>query len=134
MITNLQVITDALRLINVISEVDTPSAEQGQHALRVLNQMIESWTEDGVELGFFAQESTADDCPIPPKSELAVTTILATTLATTYGATVSQELGVAAVNAYSTLLREAVKAQMHPADMTNLPTGEGHSGWVDQFE
>ena len=39
-ITNLKVIEDALRDINVISEIDSASFEQGSYALRKLNQMM----------------------------------------------------------------------------------------------
>ncbi|MFM2115592.1 MAG: hypothetical protein RI908_1333, partial [Actinomycetota bacterium] len=45
MATNLEIITDALRELNVISEIDTPSAEQGAHALRKLNDLLEAATE-----------------------------------------------------------------------------------------
>jgi hypothetical protein len=125
MATNLEIIGDALRLINVISEVATPSAEQGTHGLRRLNALMESWVEDGIELGWFTQDSTTDDCPILASSERAVVAMLATDLATTYGASVSPELGVMAQSAYSTLLRNNVRDQMAEADMTHMPLGEG---------
>ena len=43
MATNSEIITDALREINVISEVDSASAEQGSTGLTKLNRMIALW-------------------------------------------------------------------------------------------
>jgi len=124
--TNFEVISDALRLINVISEIDSPSAEQGTHGLRVLNDLMESWTVDGVELGWFTQTEATDDCPVTDGALLAVKTSLATTLATTYGATITAELGVMASNAYKTLVRNTVRDQSVPSDMSHMPLGEAN--------
>lgn len=131
MATNLTMITDALRKINVISEIDTPSAEQGAHGLRTLNQMLEAWTEDGVDLGYFEQTSTTDDCPIPKWAEKGITSKLAIDLAPTYGASVSLELADAANQGYDVILRNAIKARMQPANMDHMPIGQGHygAGW-----
>lgn len=126
--TNLQLISDALRLINVISEIDTPSAEQGSHGLRRLNQMLEAWTEDDVQLGYFAQTSTGDPCPIPAWAERAVTSMLAIDLAPTYGATISAELGAIAGDAYGSLVRKCISEKNHQADMDHMPAGSGNFG------
>ena len=56
MSTNLQIITDALRSINVIDETETPSAEQGSHCLRQMNQMLAEWAVDGIVLGSGVEE------------------------------------------------------------------------------
>ena len=123
MATNLQIISDALRLINVISEIDTPTAEQSQHALRVMNRMIESWNDDDIELGWFEQDNAGDEFPLPLSLEEPVTSLLATKLAATYGATISQELGVYASNAQTTMVRKALLDKLAESDMSNLPAG-----------
>lgn len=128
MTTNIVVIGDALREINVISEVETPSAEQGAHGLRKLNEMVESWTESDVELGYFAQSSTTDDCPIPAWAEKAVKAKLAIELAPTYGASISAELLIKADEGWSTILRKCINEKLTGADMTHLPYGTGHFG------
>lgn len=73
MSTNLEIITDALRAINVLDETETASAEQGVYCLRQLNQMLAAWEVDDIALGYFAQTSTAVTCPIPDWAEVGVT-------------------------------------------------------------
>lgn len=123
--TNSELIRDALGLIAVLSEVETPSAEQGAHALRILNQMMEQWEEEGVNLQYHAQTSTADTFPCPPYCEAGVAASLAIRLAPSYGATVSPELGVQADMTYQTILRKSINKTMEPADLSHLPLGEG---------
>lgn len=119
MSTNLEIIQDALEAIGVIGETATPSAEQGAHALRKLNQMMEQWEEDGVKLNYFAQTDTGEECPIPAYAEVGVYSALAMRLAPTYGAEVSAELASMADKGYQTILRKVVKAP--EADMSHMP-------------
>ena len=72
MTTNSEVLTAGLRKINVIPEGGTLSAEQGLTLLPILNDMIEEWTEREIEIGYFAQSDTTQDCPIPKWAESAV--------------------------------------------------------------
>jgi len=131
MATNLEIISDALRELNVIAEIDTPSAEQGTHGLRKLNEMLEAWTENDIELGYFKQTSTSDDCPIPAWAERGVKAKLAIDLASTYGATVSLELATKANEGYQTILRRCISDKLEPANMNHMPIGQGHygAGW-----
>lgn len=128
MATNLEVIGDSLRELGVISETETPSAEQGTHGLRKLNDLLEAWTEDGIELGYFAQSLTADDCPVPNWALRAVKLCLAPEIATAYGAKVSPELGVKIDEAYSALLRKVLVEGLPEANMDHLPFGSGSLG------
>src|SRR3972149_3026504 len=84
MTTNIAVITDALRLLGVVSETETPGADQGAHALGRLNRMLAQWTEDDIELGYFAQSLTTADCPIPDWAERGVISKLAQDLRAVY--------------------------------------------------
>lgn len=129
MTTNIQLIGDALRLINVINEIETPSAEQGATALRVLNQMMEEWEECGIKVQYYAQTSTSVDFPCPAYTESAVTAALAIRLAPFFGASVSPELAAQYDIAYSSLLRKAMNAKLQPVDMSHLPLGEGTRTW-----
>lgn len=124
-ITNIQLITDALRELNVISAVETPGPEEGAHALRKLNQMMAEWEEAGVRLEYFAQTLLSDDCPIPAYAESGATAQLATRLASTYGAEVSIALAASATNGYATILRTAMAAALPVNLMLNRPCGEG---------
>jgi len=124
-ITNADLIADALRELNVISEIQTPSAEQYAHALRKLNQTMAKWLEDGIEFGFYPQTQASDPCPIPDYAELGVTLNLAIAVASNYGATVSVELGATASGAYDTILRTAMHARLPVGRMVNRPCAEG---------
>lgn len=125
MTTNLQIIEDALRDINVISEIDTASAEQGSFCLRRLNQMMEASKEDDIDLGWFSQTSTADTIPIPDWAELGVTASLAIVCAPNYGATVSTETAVIANKFTGIIQRKSLSEKLTGANMSHLPVGAG---------
>lgn len=126
-ITNVDLIADALRELGVISEIQTPSPEQGAHALRKLNQMMAEWEEAGIRLEFFPQTVMSDPCPIPTYAENGVMCQLATRLASNYGATVSIELATSATSGYDTICRTAVSAQLPVGNMRNRPQGAANS-------
>lgn len=118
-LTNVQIIGDALRLIGIIAETETPSAEQGEVGLRKLNQMMEAWEEEGVRLGYFAQSSTTDTCPIPAWAEKAVTGMLAVDLVTAFpGAEIGPAQAKSIDDGYQAMLRKFT--QPEHADMRGL--------------
>jgi hypothetical protein len=129
MTTVLEVIDDALREINVISEVGTASAEQGAFALRRLNQMMNLWRETkDIDLGYFDQPNTNGTMPTPDWAEAAIVFGLAIACASKYGASVSLEL---AGNANSALGGVQTKLQVEKkkgVDLSYLPVGSGHYG------
>ena len=131
-LTNTQVITRALREINVINEVQSPTAEQGTQALEKLNSLMEAWKEDSLDIGYFEQSTTSDTCPIPDYAEGAVIHALAMELAPQYGATISGET-IAKVQYYMRILRRKhINEKLDNADMTHLPRGQGwHRGQYD---
>ena len=69
-ITALEMIADALRLVNVIDEVKAPSAEQAVNGLRTLNQLMADWEKDGIRLGWHVVASTNDTLPLEASDEL----------------------------------------------------------------
>jgi hypothetical protein len=129
MSTNLQIISDALLDLGVINESETPSAEQGSHALRVLNQMLEAWEEDSIRLGWCEQTDTSEDAPLPPYALRGVTAALALELAPSYGGAASAspalmmklESGMALIN------RKAALKNLKPLENTrNAAEGGGY--------
>ena len=128
MSTNLQIITDALRSINVIDETETPSAEQGIACLRQLNQMMAEWEVGDVVLGYFAQTSTADTCPVPDWAEGGVSGMLALRIAPDYGAQISIPVAAKADAGYSKILRTVINLKLKGANLNNLPVGSGKVG------
>lgn len=122
-ISNNEVIGDALRELGVISEIQTPSAEQGAHGLRKLNQLLAEWKDQEVDLGYFTQTVLSDTCPIPEYAENGVTCVLATRLASNYGATVSQELAISASSGWQTISARAINQALHEINRYNRPRG-----------
>lgn len=128
MTTNAEVITAALREINVIGETDTASPEQGAYCLGQLNDMLELWTENDISIGYFEQSSTADDCPIPSWAKMGVQAKLAEAIAGHYGATISVELQRKIDDGYATIRRKCMVENMKPASMSHMPLGSGQIG------
>jgi hypothetical protein len=124
--TNVQLIGDSLRLLGVIAETESPSAEQGAHALRVLNRMLEEWTERGINLGWFEQTSTTATAPLPAWAEAGVVSKLAQKLNATYpSAQLAPQVFDDSQNGYGTIARKCMVESMKPANMDTSPLGEG---------
>jgi hypothetical protein len=127
--TNIELITDALLDLGVINESETPTAEQGQHALRKLNQMLEKWEESGIKLGWSQQlpADISDTAPLPPYAESGVTSKLAIALAPSYGgaASVTPALIEEANDGFALIQRKAALANLTPSDTRNMPAAEG---------
>ena len=126
MTTNLTIIGDALRDINVISEIGTVSPEQGKFGLRKLNQLMELWKESSLDLQYFAQTSTTDTIPIPDWAELAVTHALAILMAPGMSAPISQELFTLADITVNVVKIKLQGEALTPIDLSHLPAGTGY--------
>lgn len=128
--TIIDLIKDALLDIGVVNESETPSAEQGQHALRKLNQLLEAWEESGIRLGWSEQTDTSETAPLPPYAERGVTAKLAIALAPSYGgaASVTEALIAEANEGYALITRKAALKNLKPVDTRNMPMSEspGH--------
>lgn len=132
MATNIQIISDALLDLGVINESETPSAEQGSHALRKLNEMLEAWEEDGVRLGWCEQTDTSADSPLYPYAIRGVVASLAVELAPSYGgaASITPALSVKLEQGMALIYRKAALKNLKPLRMTNMPMGEaGRHGY-----
>lgn len=123
------VVDDALREINVISEVASASPEQGKFVLRRLNQMMALWqqTKD-LDFGWFGQTNTNGNMPTPEWADLAIITGLAIAIAPKYGATISQELAGVADSSISGAQTKLMVEKKKGVDLSYLPVGSGHYG------
>lgn len=129
MSTNIAIITDALRLLGVIAETESPSAEQGAHALGRLNRMLEQWTENDIELGWFEQTATTDDAPLPKWAERGVISKLAQDLQATYpSSSLHPSVHDDGQNGYGTIARRRMLDKLKGANMDHMPVGEGFYG------
>ena len=131
--TTLAYVYDALKLIGVIQETETPSAEQGADAVTALNDMMMSYMEDGIDLGYNPQSSTADSWTPPQGEREAIKYLLAVRLASNYGAVIPEAVALIASQGYQRLLRKAVLTEMKPLKLP-LPFGEGDVGYRPDIE
>jgi hypothetical protein len=135
MSTNSDIIADALRELGVISEVQTPSAEQGAHGLRKLNQLGAELEGQGIRLQWFAQSVLSDPFPVADEFEHGFMCLLAIRLAPNYGAgaSVSSELALSAQTGYEHMCRVSVSADLQPVNIVNRPSGAGDRQWPSDF-
>lgn len=134
MTTNVTIIGDALRLLGVVAEGQSVSAEQGTNALRALNQLMEAWTESDVEIGYFAQSDTTATCPIPAWAEQGVTSRLAQRLQADYPSSqLAPWVHDNSQNGVGLILRKCLVEKLTPADVSHLPRGSGVLGYYDDI-
>lgn len=132
MSTNVQIIKDALLLLNLIGETEDPSAEQGATMLRLLNQMMELWEENDIKLQYYEQTNTTATFPCPAYSEIGVAAALAIMAAPNFGASISPELQERYRQGYEVISRKAVQRRMKESDMRHVPGPTGRRS--DIFE
>lgn len=124
--TNVEIIESAYRTIGVVGESQSVSAEQGASALDTLNQMMNAWAVEDIQLGYFTQTSTTDTCPIPEWSEQGVISALAQQLLTLYpSAQAAPGLMDDATNGIGTLKRICLNQKLNPLDTRYLGVGDG---------
>lgn len=93
MSTAREVVTDALKYIQVIHPGRSPSADEMTDGVRSLNLMLHSFEAEGIKLGF-ADITVDDDVPLADKFIRGVTYLLAIDLAPGYGTEVSPEVAI----------------------------------------
>ncbi len=121
----LDIITESLRDIGVISEVATPSAEQGAIAVTKLNELMASLEEDGIDFGWPQIASTTDTVVIPLAHRATIKALLAIRLAPMYaGSSVPAVVASIADSGYTRLLGQAVSAQIERSQSDTLPLGQ----------
>ena len=121
----LEYVTDALRYIGVISETETPSAEQGADGVRKLNELMASLEEDGIDLGYAQIADTADTVVIPLGEVRTVKALLAVNMAPIYGAEITEVVANVAGTGYSRMLRNALLLAQIPAPLPTASHGAG---------
>jgi hypothetical protein len=125
MATNSDYFTDALGLIGVLAEGESPSAEQGAKMLKVLNDMMDAFAADGIDLAFNPQSSTTATLDIPEGHKQAVKYLLAVHAAPHFEVPIPDFVATIARSGYDRLLRIAVQANSLPRDFDHLPFRRG---------
>jgi hypothetical protein len=122
MATNLSIIKAAMQMLGILNELETPSAEQGELGLTVLNDMLEDWDGRGIDIGQWPQTDYAAEFPGPTSVEGVCKANLAIWLTAYYpGSTVPPAVIALASSGYNRLLRDAIIEQCEPADMSHMP-------------
>lgn len=124
--TCIEMITDSLRLVNVIDGNQSPDAEQGVAGLRSLNEMMSDWAADGIRLGWYPVTDISSNVPLQDEDLRGVTFNLAVELATQYGIEPHPRVTDIAATTFARLAKRAL--QYFEADMTMLPLAEPYIG------
>ena len=127
--SNLQIITDALRLAGVIHEIQTPSNEDAQDALRRLNDLLLGWKRrNGIDLGFYPQTSLAANIPIDDEYFETVTLQLAQRVGEHWGTGLTDAVVSRSNSLWRSLLAEFNTPE--PASLRHVP-GRRYSYDID---
>lgn len=105
MATNLDVITRALRIANVIREGETPPAATSEEGLEALNDMMADWEATGIELGYYPQTSLAATIPVEDKDLRGIKYNLAREIASSLATLLTPEATRIAVNTKNRLAK-----------------------------
>lgn len=116
-------ITDPLRQLGIISEIATPSAEQGADALTKLNDMMASLLEDGIDLGYNPKATTAETIALTPGDVMGARAMLGLAVCEGYGMQPLPIMAAMADGWYKRKLRQALYATMREK-VTDAPSGE----------
>lgn len=124
--TTLQYVSDALKILGVIGESETPSAEQGADAVSALNDMMMFYLELGFDCGFNPQSSTADSFTPPQGEREAIKYLLASRLTNQYPSNpMPQTAMLIASEADQRWRRKAILGQMQSIEPSILGSGQG---------
>lgn len=118
-------ITDVLRQLAIISEIETPSAEQGQDAVTKLNDLMAELETDEIVFGYNPKATTAEDIVLPDGDKAGVKAMLGTRLCEGYGLPVPPLMAALADSWYKRALRNAVYSSMQRT-ANDAPSGENN--------
>jgi hypothetical protein len=119
----LDLVTDALRQITVIGQTATPSAEQGQDAVKKLNDLMFSLAEDEIDFGYNPKATTAESIELPLGHVATIQALLGARLCDGYGIPTPPNVAAIASAGYERLLRQAIYANAQQTRTDNAPRG-----------
>lgn len=130
MATNNEFIADALRMIGVLAEGETASADQGSDGLRAMNDMMAALLADDVDVGYAPQSDPTADNGINIEAREPLKYLLAARLSADYERPITPLIGVLASEGRARLLRDAVVRNLQSGAQT-LPRGDSQGYWWD---
>lgn len=126
--TGNELITPALRLIGVLQETESASAEQAANGLVTLNDMMADLVTDDVDLGYAQQSDPNAEIGINNENRQALKALLALAFCADYDRAPSTAVIAMAQSGRNKLLRAGVYQTRQEATMTHIPMGEAYSG------
>jgi hypothetical protein len=125
--SNQNFVNDALSLINVLPSGMDASAEDGELALRVADELVDEWADDNIVVTWSPAAALADECPLEGTEKTAMKHHLAIRLCPHFGREPSAALIALADAAYRKLQR-AIMARATDPQVVQLPAAEGDWG------
>lgn len=122
--TALELITQALRLANIIDQIQAPPAEMGQQARTTMNQMVADWERDGIRIGWAPVAALDDELPIEDADERALKYNLAVELCGEYGLDPSADVSRIRDDTYNRLAKSSADEVV--ADLSGLPAEDAN--------
>ena len=116
------IVTRALRLIQVIDPLQSVKSADMETAIVALNGMMARIEADGIALGWSPVANPSDDLPLPVEAEQAIAYNLAVTVAPEYGVTPLPAVQGMAITGMADLMRDvAVATPIRPILSVPLP-------------
>jgi hypothetical protein len=103
MTTYRDIVNQALRELGVLHGAEVAGAEEGESGLTALNQMLNSWVFDGIDLEHITATNLTDTLPYPDDHHSAFAYNLALRLSPQYGVEPSRMLMSLAIDGYRQL-------------------------------
>lgn len=119
MITAIEMVTDSMRLANILDMSQVPDAEQTASGIRALNQMMANWEVDGIRLGWLPITSSSMQLALEESDEWGVKYNFAVALCGDYGFEPAAYVAREAEKAFARLSKGS--AQEVIADLGDLP-------------
>lgn len=113
--TYLDLIRRAMRSIGVLHHAENPTDSEAQDALDTLNDMLEAWRIEGVDLEYLTASLT-DTVPYPNDHIAAMRYNLAAELAGEYGAEIPPVVAVRASELFKMLRSQLMKVDTLSVD------------------
>lgn len=123
----------ALEEIGYAAYIYDVMPEQLQSVLISLDNMMATWSSNGIRLGYYFESTPANITAsqvvnVPQGARQAIITNLACVIAPRFGKQASPELSKAAKTGYTNLLTNF--AEVYPMHLpTSLPLGQGNKPW-----
>jgi hypothetical protein len=127
MSNNQTFVNDVLSLINVLPSNMDASAEDGELALRVADELVDEWADDNIVVTWSPAAALADECPLEGTEKTAMKYHLAIRLCPHFGREPSAVIMALADTAYRKLQR-AIMARATDPQVVQLPAAEGDWG------